>query len=110
MGVVTAPPPGEADVPPVIDFSEQDQGGGGGGGQPTPDTTPEETPAEETAELTEYQKLLQRYAQLAGFAPERVESIVRRYAAQGGLMNLTRTTPPDRGPMSQGVASLFKNK
>lgn len=108
--LVTTPVSETGDVPQVIDFSGQGQGGGGGGGATTP-TTPEEPPAEETeTALTDYQKLLQQYAQLAGFAPERVESIVRQYGANGGLMNLTRTVAPDRGPMSAGVASLFKNK
>jgi hypothetical protein len=103
---MTGLPIRESDVPRVIDFSEQDQGGGGGGGGDTTSDTPPDT----STQLTDYQKMLQRYAQLAGFSSGEVDDIVRQYGANGGLMNLTRTIPPERGPMSQGVASLFKNK
>ena len=33
----------------------------------------------------------------------------RKKNATGGLANLTRTTPPKRGPQSQGLASFMKN-
>ena len=33
----------------------------------------------------------------------------RTRQASGGLTSLTRTTPPERGPNSQGLASFMKN-
>jgi hypothetical protein len=50
------------------------------------------------------------------YSPMPVEEYLRRRfqidLANGGRVktNLTKTTPPDRGPSSQGVESLFKKR
>ena len=46
-----------------------------------------------------------------GISPEQADQMTRNLAAYGYKEGgLTDTIPPERGPMSEGVASLFKNK
>ena len=55
--------------------------------------------------MSEYELMSRRYLEMAGFTQQQIDEIMasQGYAA-GGLI------PPEKGPMSAGVASLFKNK
>jgi hypothetical protein len=55
--------------------------------------------------MSEYETLSRRYLEMAGFTQQQIDEIMAAQGyAMGGLI------PPESGPMSEGVASLFKNK
>ena len=92
-----------SDKPKILQINDQPGGGGGGGedgsqGQGSSDTDPSTDPSE-------MELLTRRYLKMAGYTEEEIDNIIasRSYAV-GGLI------APERGPMSSGVASLFKNK
>jgi len=102
MGETTVSP--EEDKPKVLDLREIMSGGGGnqdGGGSSQQQTTPDDPPTDPS----EYEALTRRYLQLAGFSQQEIDRIMTTQGyMMGGLI------PPESGPMSEGVASLFKNK
>tara|TARA_E500000318_G_C3550030_1_gene208505 strand:- start:354 stop:1655 length:1302 start_codon:yes stop_codon:yes gene_type:complete len=102
MGETTVSP--EEDKPKVLDLREIMSGGGGnqdGEDGSQQQTTPDDPPTDPS----EYEALTRRYLQLAGFSQQEIDRIMTTQGyMMGGLI------PPESGPMSEGVASLFKNK
>jgi len=102
MGETTVSP--EEDKPKVLDLRDIMTGGGGnqdGGDGSQQQTTPDDPPTDPS----EYEALTRRYLQLAGFSQQEIDRIMTTQGyMMGGLI------PPESGPMSEGVASLFKNK
>ena len=103
MGETTVSP--EEDKPKVLDLRDIMTGGGGnqdgGDGGSQQQTTPDDPPTDPS----EYEALTRRYLQLAGFSQQEIDRIMTTQGyMMGGLI------PPESGPMSEGVASLFKNK
>lgn len=103
MGETTVSP--EEDKPKVLDLREIMSGSGGnqdgGDGGSQQQTTPDDPPTDPS----EYEALTRRYLQLAGFSQQEIDRIMTTQGyMMGGLI------PPESGPMSEGVASLFKNK
>jgi hypothetical protein len=102
MGETTVSP--EEDKPKVLDLREIMSGGGGnqdGEDGSQQQTTPDDPPTDPS----EYEALTRRYLQLAGFSQQEIDRIMTTQGYRmGGLI------PPESGPMSEGVASLFKNK
>jgi len=92
------------DKPKVLDLREimGESGGNQGGGNENQQTTPGDPP---TDDPSEYEALTRRYLEMAGFTQQQIDEIMAAQGyAMGGLI------PPESGPMSAGVASLFKNK
>ena len=92
------------DKPKVLDLRELTTGGGGNqdSGNESQQTTPDDPP---TDDPSEYETLTRRYLEMAGFTQQQIDEIMAAQGyAMGGLI------PPESGPMSEGVASLFKNK
>jgi|9_EtaG_2_1085328.scaffolds.fasta_scaffold24760_2 hypothetical protein len=92
------------DKPKVLDLREimGESGGNQGGGNENQQTTPDDPP---TDDPSEYEALTRRYLEMAGFTQQQIDEIMAAQGyAMGGLI------PPESGPMSAGVASLFKNK
>ena len=92
------------DKPKVLDLRELTSSGGGnqGGGNESQQTAPGDPP---TDDPSEYEILTRRYLEAAGFTQQQIDEIMAAQGyAMGGLI------PPESGPMSEGVASLFKNK
>ncbi len=102
MGETTVSP--EEDKPKVLDLREIMSGSGGNqdeGDGSQQQTTPDDPPTDPS----EYEALTRRYLQLAGFSQQEIDRIMTTQGyMMGGLI------PPESGPMSEGVASLFKNK
>jgi len=93
------------DKPKVLDLRDIMTGGGGnqdgGDGGSQQQTTPDDPPTDPS----EYEALTRRYLEMAGFTQQQIDEIMAAQGyAMGGLI------PPESGPMSEGVASLFKNK
>mgnify|MGYP001199073974 CR=1 FL=1 len=93
------------DKPKVLDLRDIMTGGGGnqdgGDGGSQQQTTPDDPPTDPS----EYETLTRRYLEMAGFTQQQIDEIMAAQGyAMGGLI------PPESGPMSEGVASLFKNK
>ncbi len=93
------------DKPKVLDLREIITSGGGGNQDDGNENQQQTTPDDPPTDPSEYEALTRRYLEMAGFTQQQIDEIMasQGYAA-GGLI------PPEKGPMSAGVASLFKNK
>ena len=95
----------ERPTPPVTIMPNMPGGTGNATNNQQQDTDPDTTPDTTPDEMSEYELMSRRYLEMAGFTQQQIDEIMasQGYAA-GGLI------PPEKGPMSAGVASLFKNK
>jgi len=88
--------------PEIIQIPNQPGGGGGGGGggsQGQGSSSDDDTDPSETELFT------RRYLEAAGFSQQEIDNIMAASGyAMGGLI------PPESGPQSEGIESLFKNK
>jgi hypothetical protein len=104
------PQPGEEGAPsrlselqePNILMIPNQPGGGGGAGRDDTTTT---TTDDDTDDTSAQELSIRRNLELAGFTQQQIDSIIDGLGFQmGGLV------PPDKGPMSQGVGSLFQER
>ncbi len=96
----------ERPTPPVTIVPNMPGGTGNATNNQQQQDTDSDTDSDTTQdEMSEYETLSRRYLEMAGFTQQQIDEIMasQGYAA-GGLI------PPEKGPMSAGVASLFKNK
>ena len=103
------PQPGEEGAPSRLSELQEpnilmipNQPGGRGDDNNTTTTT---TTDDDTDDTSAQELAIRRNLELAGFTQQQIDSIVDGLGFQmGGLV------PPDKGPMSQGVGSLFQER
>jgi hypothetical protein len=96
----------ERPTPPVTIVPNMPGGTGNATNNQQQQDTDSDTDSDSSSdEMSEYELMSRRYLEMAGFTQQQIDEIMasQGYAA-GGLI------PPEKGPMSAGVASLFKNK
>ena len=96
----------ERPTPPVTITPNMPGGTGNATNNQQQQDTDSDTDSDTTQdEMSEYESMSRRYLEMAGFTQQQIDEIMASQGyASGGLI------PPEKGPMSAGVASLFKNK
>jgi|14_taG_2_1085336.scaffolds.fasta_scaffold00599_8 hypothetical protein len=96
----------ERPTPPVTIIPNMPGGTGNATNNQQQQDTDSDTDSDTTQdEMSEYESMSRRYLEMAGFTQQQIDEIMASQGyASGGLI------PPEKGPMSAGVASLFKNK